>query len=252
MCTGSPDEQQLYHSISTVATLLLQIGEVGKQYKARPNSLLHNTSSTSADVQAVSNDPEAVGVVPLVEQTGTEQIVSKTLDLTIVDILGTNDLLFTQTAEECGGSNSNECDRHDVMQDNDNASAAAATLAPVTNDPLSDALSDDRRDTDSECEDIIRQLEEAHQPQQPVNLAENTIEEPDSPNKSMRDGKPDPDWSINFEQFLASMLTEPHLVAVFEKDTNIIGIVEKYRRRRLKPSNNDDSNGQLSSLPNKR
>ena len=28
----SPNEQQLYHSIATLATLLLQIGDVGKQF----------------------------------------------------------------------------------------------------------------------------------------------------------------------------------------------------------------------------
>lgn len=35
VCVDDPKEQELYHSIATVGTLLLQIGEVGKQFQRK-------------------------------------------------------------------------------------------------------------------------------------------------------------------------------------------------------------------------
>jgi hypothetical protein len=45
--------------------------------------------------------------------------------------------------------------------------------------------------------------------------------------------KPDLDWSITFEQFLASMLTETPLVKFFEKEEDLQGAVDRFRCRRL-------------------
>ena len=45
--------------------------------------------------------------------------------------------------------------------------------------------------------------------------------------------KPDEDWSITFEQFLASMLTEVPLVSFFEQIVDVTSSVEKLRNRQL-------------------
>lgn len=46
-------------------------------------------------------------------------------------------------------------------------------------------------------------------------------------------GKPDTDWLITFEQFLASMLTEPPVVKYFEQMVNVSPLVQTLRNRRL-------------------
>lgn len=45
--------------------------------------------------------------------------------------------------------------------------------------------------------------------------------------------KPDTDWLITFEQFLASMLTEPPVVKYFEQMVNVSPLVQTLRNRRL-------------------
>ncbi|GAB1598460.1 TBC1 domain family member 9B-like isoform X1 [Argonauta hians] len=45
--------------------------------------------------------------------------------------------------------------------------------------------------------------------------------------------KPDSDWLITFEQFLASMLTEPPIVKYFEHNVNVSSLVQTLRNRRL-------------------
>ena len=39
-------------------------------------------------------------------------------------------------------------------------------------------------------------------------------------------------WEITFDQFLASMLTEPSLVEFFEQRPDVIGMINGYRQRR--------------------
>ncbi|XP_067937968.1 TBC1 domain family member 9-like [Watersipora subatra] len=211
MCTGSPSEQQLYHSISTVATLLLQIGEVGKQYRTRSGS-----DSKSREDNAALTNPD--------------QELLKTIDKIGKDPMNVGDV---RTSQENISSNS--------VKGGDGINTASAgdmpkrTLSVTDQDPLSMSLLDD--ETDSVCEEIIKELEATHQA---VTSDRIMPQKMDSPNKSLKESKPDPDWSIKFEQFLASMLTEPSLVAVFEQDTDIISTVEKYRQRRLRPSLDDD------------
>ena len=50
---------------------------------------------------------------------------------------------------------------------------------------------------------------------------------------STASSKVDVDWSISFEQFLASMLTEPALVKYFENQTDLLEAVSKTRNRRM-------------------
>jgi len=112
-----PNEQQLFHSIATVATLLLQIGEVGKQF---------------------SN-------ISIAESTTTQPLESSA------------------------------------------SSATSATMGKP------DSL------------DLERS-------------SESTI---------------DHSWSISFEQFLASMLTEEPLVSYFESQVDVMPAIERFRNRRL-------------------
>lgn len=182
MCTGSPGEQQLYHSISTVATLLLQIGEVAKQF---PKTL---SRPPSADSEAMGTNTSS----------GTPDTRSSTLHEPAAD----SPRVIPKTK----------------------AVKKSPQLTPAETDPLRFLQGGD---SDSDNDSIIRDLEQSHAPKL-------------SPRKESH-AQPDPDWSINFEQFLASMLTEPHLVAIFEKENDILSSIEVYRNRRLKPTVDDDT-----------
>lgn len=209
MCTGSPDEQQLYHSISTVATLLLQIGEVGKQYKSPPSSasLVTAANTTTAADTAVDN-------------TATDETIA-TLS-----------------------------DRPSTSQPEDNVNGKEgrqlSTISVADHDPLNDIIANEREENSSS--------ESLEQVYEKMNLSVDDTPEPqnnadsDSPGQR-RQSQPDPDWSINFEQFLASMLTETHLVAIFERDTDIKSLTHEFRTRRLKSSSIDGEAAVVSESP---
>jgi len=61
------------------------------------------------------------------------------------------------------------------------------------------------------------------------------IGEPDSlaVNRSSAGSLVDHDWSVSFEQFLASMLIEQPLIGYFESQSDVMSAIERFRRRRL-------------------
>ena len=54
-----------------------------------------------------------------------------------------------------------------------------------------------------------------------------------TPMRSSLQSVVDWDWSISFEQFMASMLTEPPLVKYFENQVDVFEPIDKFRNRRL-------------------
>ncbi|ESO97799.1 hypothetical protein LOTGIDRAFT_152898 [Lottia gigantea] len=131
MFLDSPQQQDLYHSIATIGTLLLQIGEVGKRFRMQ--------KTVSIDTQSSSSD------------------------------------------------------------------------APFSDNP-------DREASGGNGESGIS-MTESHQ---------SSIND----QKSIG-SKADEDWSISFEQLVASLLTEPPVVAYFEQKADISEPVQRMRNRRL-------------------
>ncbi|XP_060086343.1 TBC1 domain family member 9-like [Ylistrum balloti] len=158
------EEQELYHSIATVGTLLLELGEVGKKF------YLKKSSPSESSV--------------------------------------------TDTPLSCSADSGMDMDR------------------------LAQTIQHTRLDTDKSGEET--QEEEGSDRTSGIESgSENTV---DSSSKTTADissdsnqsfSKPDSDWSISFEQFIASMLTEPALVEFFEKHTDVTESVAKMRNRRL-------------------
>ncbi|XP_041653069.1 TBC1 domain family member 9B isoform X2 [Cheilinus undulatus] len=154
MFSEEPGEQQLYHSIATVASLLLRIGEVGKKF---------NNGSRRTDNPVQAQPPEPA------------------------------------TEEECSGD-SQVC-----------RALAEAQLEPAA-PPTSDEEGKDDTSVSSysvvssgslQCEDI----------------ADDTVLV--GSGEQRRGSVLDVDWSITFEQVLASLLTEPPLVDYFERKRDI-------------------------------
>lgn len=155
MFSEEPEEQHLYHSIATVASLLLRIGEVGKKF--------HNGSKKmdAADMQTPPTVPEA--------------------------------------EEAHSGAEPGE---PQVCQQE-----AADTAASSEQDKEKIPASLQREDL---CEGAVLVGGMEH-----------------------RQGSVlDADWSITFEQVLASLLTEPPLVDYFERKRDIQSKVEVCKAQR--------------------
>lgn len=153
MFSEEPDEQHLYHSIATVASLLLRIGEVGKKF--------HNGSKKVdvADVQAPPTAPQVGEAHSEVRVKSGECQVRR-------------EAASPPAVPPAGGSGS--------LQPDD-----------VSEGPL---------------------LGGGAEPRQGSVL--------------------DADWSVTFEQVLASLLTEPPLVDYFERKRDIQSKVEACKAQR--------------------
>lgn len=164
MFSEEPDEQHLYHSIATVASLLLRIGEVGKKF--------HNGSKKvdAADVQTPPTVPQVNEAHSGVE-SGESQVFN-----------------------EATGTPAS------IEQDKDDLSVLSHPVG--CSSPL-------------QCEDLSEDP-----------LLVSGIEQ--------RQGSVlDADWSITFEQVLASLLTEPPLVDYFERKRDIQSKVEACKAQRV-------------------
>ena len=162
MFSDRANEQQLYHSIATVGTLLLELGEVGKRF------YLKSVSESSQGENMLSSSVES--------ESGVDSIAKSVENMSL-------------------------------------PSASSETSKSVESSPNSDDTTD--KGTDSGID--VRQ-----------SSVDNSSSLADS-----NHSKPDSDWSISFEQFVASLLTEQPLVTFFEECTDVTEAVAKMRNRRL-------------------
>ncbi|XP_076114400.1 TBC1 domain family member 9-like [Mytilus galloprovincialis] len=169
-----PHEQQLYHSIATVGTLLLEIGEVGKRFY----------------LKSVSESSQGEGTVSVSEvDTVAAYVKNVTIDSSPSKNSGSS-----ETKENAEKSNSNDDSSSAMSGENLNVTQQDSGISEQSGDNLQSSTSD---------------------------------------SSSQPHSKPDSDWSISFEQFIASMLTEPPLVEYFEKIIDITEDIAKMRNRRL-------------------
>lgn len=149
MFTDNEYEQQLYHSIATVGTLLLEMGEVGKKFYLQKSVSESSTGeNSSTKMESLSEDVEQLKMV-----------------------------------ESKAPSNSTE---NQTKEDSSSSQSELSQLDEVSPSGARSSYS-----------------------------------------------KPDSDWSISFEQMVASLLTEQPLVTYFEKQCDMSEAVAKMRNRRL-------------------
>ena len=197
-----PDEQALYHSIATVGTLLLEIGEVGKKFYlpkqessdlgilsgAESGSELESPSQ-SWDITSVENTPVDKNIDQSAEaQTETEtaneisEVTEKLSEVSVADNIEKKTNATSENAEN--------------VPENEDKQMATDSGVSVGSVPLN------------------------------IQRGERTI-------SSSSSSKIDVEWSISFEQFLASMLTESAIVKYFEQQYDVTEAVGKMRNRRL-------------------
>ncbi|XP_066572781.1 TBC1 domain family member 9B isoform X2 [Amia ocellicauda] len=160
MFSEDPCEQQLYHSIATVASLLLHIGEVGKKFSNHNGKKPENNlTSPSLEVPNLETEDESGSG----NASGAQ--VSKAGEELMVPQLPSSD--------------------EEVKDDTSVSSYSVVSAGSL------------------QCEDI----------------ADDTVLI--GCGNQRRGSTLDADWSITFEQILASILTEPPLVDFFEKKVDI-------------------------------
>ncbi|KAM6924233.1 TBC1 domain family member 9B [Xenentodon cancila] len=168
MFSEEPQEQELYHAIATVASLLLRIGEVGKKFG-------NGSKKHDAAAQALPDslqEEEGHGDMASVEAQVCQALAEAQLEP-----------LALPTSEE---------------EPKDDTSVSSYSV--VSTGSL-------------QCEDI----------------AEDTVLIGEQKKGSMLDT----DWSISFEQVLASLLTEPPLVDYFERKRDIQAMMATCKDQRV-------------------
>uniref|UniRef100_I3IU39 TBC1 domain family member 9B n=1 Tax=Oreochromis niloticus TaxID=8128 RepID=I3IU39_ORENI len=158
-------EQQLYHAIATVASLLLRIGEVGKKFN-NGTKKRETMPQTSLSAQNPPHSPQGEEEGPGHGASGESEVCRALADAQL-------EVVAPQMSDE---------------ETKDDVSVSSYSVVSAGS---------------LQCEDI----------------AEDTVLIRGS---EQRQGSVlDTDWSITFEQVLASMLTEPPLVDYFERKRDI-------------------------------
>nr|XP_019572504.1 PREDICTED: TBC1 domain family member 9B isoform X4 [Rhinolophus sinicus] len=191
MFSEDPKEQDLYHAIATVASLLLRIGEVGKRFLGQPGRKLRDTAPGEDEPPAPGppQDPAreiqspAMGD-PQARAGGDTQLGNVPQESQVVGQGGSG---------EGQGSPSQHLSDDETKDDMSMSSYSVVSTGSL------------------QCED----------------LADDTVL---VGGEARSGGTVDADWSISFEQILASILTESVLVNFFEERVDI-GLKIKDQRK---------------------
>uniref|UniRef100_A0A671L009 TBC1 domain family member 9B n=1 Tax=Sinocyclocheilus anshuiensis TaxID=1608454 RepID=A0A671L009_9TELE len=182
MFSEDPMEQELYHGIATVASLLLRIGEVGKKFTNNGSQKTEVQLSSAVDaLQPEREDSSGEG-------GSGQSLVSKAL---------AEAQLETPPATAAGSD--------EEAKDDTSVSSYSVVSAGSL-----------------QCEDIADDTVL-------IGCASGDVVD------RRRGSVPDADWSITFEQVLASFLTETSLVDYFEKKHDIQSKITACKSLRLIP-----------------
>ncbi|XP_075055542.1 TBC1 domain family member 9 isoform X2 [Mixophyes fleayi] len=197
-------EQELYHATAAVTSLLLEIGEVGKLYSTQDTETTPSNSCKETAVRTHEKKP--------VQSYQYVQVGAFS-----------NSPVPSDTAEDLHSDQMEEV----KLEDSSPRDNGACTSMLISDDETKDDSSmssysvlsaGSHEDDKLQCEDIGDDtvLVRSHHPAS-------------MPASSSLDG----DWSITFEQFLASLLTEPALVRYFDKPVSIMSRITDAKNIRM-------------------
>ncbi|KAJ6651161.1 hypothetical protein lerEdw1_000750, partial [Lerista edwardsae] len=216
MFSEDPVEQELYHAIATVASLLLRIGEVGKKFSHQP--------AKKADYCKANNPQDPVSEE---ESPASEQSPNSTLER------------YPQATPEDKASGDIQAEKQQQetqMFVDGSGEGPGSPLQLLSDDETKDDMSMSSYSMVStgslQCEDI----------------ADDTVLVGcEAGSSAARYGSTvDTDWSISFEQILASILTETVLVNYFEKKVDIMQKIKEQKKVVRQSSSSSDY--ELSSV----
>ena len=247
MFSDQHQEQHLYHSIAMVATLLLQIGEVGKSFNSKKNS------SSSSVMPPGGDDCRSVGAKQRVVVT-TE--CGDGGDCDDVESAQCSEHASGTVGKDSGGSGDVEIGKEGedgTIGGNDRTAAETGDLTSEGENNTREIAEQNEESTLSDGGSTSKEQDTESQPETAIetNGAEGRVTTEtcstlaDGVGASRDESRPastrcssvsstslvDLDWSITFEQFLATILTETPLVKYFEEQIDINGAIEYYRNR---------------------
>ncbi|XP_040296783.1 TBC1 domain family member 9B isoform X2 [Bufo bufo] len=219
MFSEDPVEQELYHAIATVASLLLRIGEVGKKFSNPP---LRNSEGGQTNItrepSSEEEEEQSSGLDSRQPRTSKEE--QSTLPIPVPGNTGsaiTQDEI-QKLKKEVGNTERNSPPTQPTSDDETKDDTSVSSYSMVSASSL-------------QCEDI----------------ADDTVLvgcEPGSVTPKYG-STIDAEWSISFEQILASMLTEQALVSYFEKK---VDIAQKIKQKKVERQISSSSEHELSSV----
>lgn len=218
MFSEDPVEQELYHAIATVASLLLRIGEVGKKFTNPP---LRNSGDTQENVimEPSSEEGEHNSSPEYRQQMATEKNPSSdAISVPCNSQAGHMEEDFQKLRMESGNPERNSPPTQPTSDDETKDDTSVSSYSMVSASSL-------------QCEDI----------------ADDTVLVGcEAGSATPKYGSTiDAEWSISFEQILASVLTEPALVSYFEKK---VDIVQKMKQKKVERQISSSSEYELSSV----
>lgn len=218
MFSEDPVEQELYHAIATVASLLLRIGEVGKKFSHQPSKKVDDCKAN------IMQDPESEEESPASEQSQT--LTVEQYPQAILEGKASGDIQAEKQQQENqifvggGGGEGGPGSPVQLLSDDETKDdMSMSSYSMVSTGSL-------------QCEDI----------------ADDTVLVGcEAGSSAARYGSTiDTDWSISFEQILASMLTETALVNYFEKKVDITQKIKAQKKVERQFSSSSDY--ELSSV----
>uniref|UniRef100_A0A8C3J8A0 TBC1 domain family member 9B n=1 Tax=Calidris pygmaea TaxID=425635 RepID=A0A8C3J8A0_9CHAR len=216
MFSEDPVEQELYHAIATVASLLLRIGEVGKKFSNRPMRKSEDCKANN------TQDPVSEEESPTSEQSQNSAVEQQPQ--------------ADHEDKTCGDAQPEKAQPENQTLGDGSGEGQGSPLQLLSDDETKDDMSMSSYSMVStgslQCEDI----------------ADDTVLVGcEGSSSAARYGSTiDTDWSISFEQILASMLTETALVNYFEKKVNILQKIKDQKKVERQFSSSSDY--ELSSV----
>ncbi|NXG49723.1 TBC9B protein, partial [Psilopogon haemacephalus] len=210
MFSEDPVEQELYHAIATVASLLLRIGEVGKKFSNRPVRKSEDCKASN------TQDPVSEEESPTSEQSQNSAVEQQPQ--------------ADHEDKACGDAQPEKTHQENQTVGDGSGEGQGSPLQLLSDDETKDDMSMSSYSMVStgslQCEDI----------------ADDTVLVGcEGSSSAARYGSTiDTDWSISFEQILASMLTETALVNYFEKKVNILQKIKDQKKVERQFSSSSD------------
>lgn len=199
MFSEDPMEQDLYHAIATVASLLLRIGEVGKKFSARTAKKPRNGAHGGDHSSATEEDEPPL---PKPHQDPTQECQPPAAGDPQAKASGD-----THLGKAFQGSH--------VIAEGGSGEGQGSPSLLLSDDETKDDMSMSSYSVVStgslQCEDLTDDTV----------LVGGDACSPTAAATSRSGGTVDTDWCISFEQILASVLTESVLVNFFEKRVDI-------------------------------
>ncbi|CAJ0958583.1 unnamed protein product [Ranitomeya imitator] len=199
-----PNEQELYHATAAVTSLLLEIGEVGKLLCMQPSEETPSHCSTETQSRVLGKKPV---------QT-YQYVQSGAFSSSLVSTDNTDEIHSDQMEEV-------------KLEDSSPRDTGACSSMLISDDETKDDSSmssysvlsaGSHEDDKLQCEDIGDDtilVRSRHHASLPVSTSL------------------DQDWAVTFEQFLASLLTEPAIVRYFEKPVSMMARITNAKNVRL-------------------